>query len=199
MPRNRVATRRFAIADLMVLIAATCVAMPVIRLNLAALFNNQFSIRSELRTIETCYAIWSPLAACWMLALLLLWTRPPRPRRGRLARQPGYVACFVAAVALVVGSLVGLGQYALRDWKFGPFVFPHGNFGPLIFREFWITASVPVRPAVLGAWLLLALSGRWRADPGWMDRLGRLLGWCWIGWHLLWLIHSPVSVLIPAL
>jgi hypothetical protein len=40
--------------------------------------------------------------------------------------------------------------------------------------------------AVIGAWLVLASGRRWGAEPSWIDRLGRLLGACWIG---LFLIH----------
>jgi hypothetical protein len=35
-------------------------------------------------------------------------------------------------------------------------------------------------PAVAGAWLALALSGRWRPERDWLDRAGRVLGVCWI-------------------
>jgi hypothetical protein len=35
-------------------------------------------------------------------------------------------------------------------------------------------------PAVAGAWLALALSGRWRPERDWLDRAGRALGVCWI-------------------
>ena len=35
--------------------------------------------------------------------------------------------------------------------------------------------------AVVLAWLLLWQGGRWKNDSGWLDRLGRVLGACWIG------------------
>src|SRR5437763_5166625 len=35
--------------------------------------------------------------------------------------------------------------------------------------------------AVAACWIPLALGGRWAPDRGWLDRLGRGLGWCWIG------------------
>ncbi len=40
------------------------------------------------------------------------------------------------------------------------------------------------------AWLTLALSGRWASDRGWPDRLGRLLGSCWMGLAVLRLLAS---------
>ncbi len=33
---------------------------------------------------------------------------------------------------------------------------------------------------VLSSWSLIALQGRWRADRGWIDRLGRAVGVLWI-------------------
>jgi hypothetical protein len=35
--------------------------------------------------------------------------------------------------------------------------------------------------AVLGGWAVLVLSGRWRPEPSWIDRAGRIIGATWIG------------------
>jgi hypothetical protein len=44
---------------------------------------------------------------------------------------------------------------------------------------------------VLGAWMILALSGRSRPEVGWIDRMGRLLGSCWIAmWLIKYLLWS---------
>ena len=40
--------------------------------------------------------------------------------------------------------------------------------------------SAPCGFTVAAVWLLLALSGRWRPEKSWIDRLGRLLGVVWI-------------------
>jgi hypothetical protein len=34
--------------------------------------------------------------------------------------------------------------------------------------------------AILGGWLVLALSGSWRPEPTWIDRAGRGLAFAWI-------------------
>jgi len=34
--------------------------------------------------------------------------------------------------------------------------------------------------AVATAWLTLALTQGWHPEPAWSDRLGRILGVCWI-------------------
>jgi hypothetical protein len=40
--------------------------------------------------------------------------------------------------------------------------------------------SAPCGCTVAAIWLLLVLSGRWRPERSWIDRLGRLLGVVWI-------------------
>ena len=35
--------------------------------------------------------------------------------------------------------------------------------------------------AVTVAWSMLALGGRWRSEPSWLDRAGCLLGLAWVG------------------
>ena len=35
-------------------------------------------------------------------------------------------------------------------------------------------------PLIIGAWVTLALVGRWRPQPTWTDRLGRGIGACWL-------------------
>lgn len=44
-----------------------------------------------------------------------------------------------------------------------------------------------VGAAVLGAWSLMAASGRWKTQPSWIDRAGRVLGLVWIGLFLIYL------------
>jgi hypothetical protein len=63
---------------------------------------------------------------------------------------------------------------------------------PFSFTALWITISTRNAYAIAGAWTLLALSRRWKPDPGWIDRLGRLLGSCWIGWMLFWMLPAEL-------
>ena len=52
---------------------------------------------------------------------------------------------------------------------------PLGCFGVLT-----VSFASPCGPAVAAVWTVLALSGRWRPEGSWIDRLGRLLGATWI-------------------
>ncbi len=38
---------------------------------------------------------------------------------------------------------------------------------------------------MIGAWVCLWLSGRWAAEPSWIDRAGRVLGLFWIAQFVL--------------
>ena len=188
MPRSGDHDPPIAPGDLMIFIGATGVGLALLRPYLANFAGATWRYAfSAMRTIEITYGLWSIIAACWMVALLVVRYRRSRPRRARLARRPGHVACVAAVVALGMGGLDELTQL----------VTPHHVEIPFSFYQVWIKLSVRVGPTVAGAWLLLALSGRWRADRGWMDRLGRLLGACWIGWILLWMLPDSIRALIP--
>jgi len=56
---------------------------------------------------------------------------------------------------------------------------------------FIISSSPSTAVAVGGTWLGAYLNGIWRPDRGWIDRLGRAFGICWLGlpfalWFGLW-------------
>ena len=38
------------------------------------------------------------------------------------------------------------------------------------------------------------MNRRWRPEPGWIDRSGRVLGWAWIAW----MVAAPVFLRIAS-
>ena len=187
MPRAEIPSSRLSLGHLTILVAATGAGLAMFRPYLASFAGPGMQYFSPaMRTVEITYGAWSILAAWWMVALLILRYRHPHPSRGWLARRPGHVACCAAVVALGVGGLDELTRLAASHHP-----------APFSFSQLWITLSVRVGPTIAGAWLLLALSGRWRSDRGWMDRLGRFLGSCWIGWILFWLLPDAIRSRIP--
>jgi hypothetical protein len=124
------------------------------------------------------------MAAAFMLALIPIRLLRPRPGLRRLVRQPGFAACCAIAAVLAFGFVEGLILVFFRDVQKG-----WGNVWP--FQQLWsIGIAFCGIFAVAGAWLLLALTGRWRAEKSWVDRLGRVLGTVWVAW-------LPISVLEP--
>src|SRR4051812_32977827 len=91
------------------------------------------------------------------LTFLLVRLRRPRPSILSLPRQPGTAA----------GLAIAFGLFWVTGWLHRLF------FGK--FHDATLTA-VSVGGTVAVAWALLALSRRWQAEPGWVERFGRLIG-----------------------
>ncbi len=125
-----------------------------------------------------------PCLAAWSGALLLIRFRGPRPRRRRLLGQPGLVAAVAALVVLTLESILLVGA-AWADGRFQAIsVASRATFAAngtvlLAHHAGW---------AVVVAWLTLALTGRWRSEPSWVDRWGRVLG-------LIWIVVGPLASL----
>jgi hypothetical protein len=86
----------------------------------------------------------------YAFTLLGLRLLSPRPPAAELVRQPGLWAS--GGVVLGVAAMLIL-RY------FQPVIFP---------------GSVAL------AWLVLALSGRWRGERSWIDRSAKIVGACWL-------------------
>lgn len=141
-----------------------------------------YSLLGTRRWVEQLEAWW-PLVtfglapryiALSMVCLLAMRLRRPRPNLRSLSRQPGAVACAAAAAATAAGGIIVL-TMLLRgdDWRF---LQDHPEAS-----HPWQIVQSPVSIAVPSAWFMLAWSGRWRSEPTWIDRMGRVLGAYWIG------------------
>lgn len=103
----------------------------------------------------------------WMAAMIAIRLRRPRPRLIRF--QPGFVAC----VAVMVSLLPGIAWFLTIRHRPG---FQRAG----AFEQTWAIATNWTETAVLGAWLALLISRKWRSEPSWVDRMGRVLGLYWI-------------------
>jgi hypothetical protein len=169
--------RRFGLLDAMILIAATAVALALIPRGWPDWGINESLLKSRVTFFNVMrYVIGGPiafLASIWTLALIPLRLRSPRPRRIRLMRQPGM------AVGVAVGVMFALSAYTATIGLLKPFApFPS-------LMHWWGGIQLRIPFAVAGAWLGLILAGRWRAEAGWIDRLGRVLGIFWIAQIML--------------
>jgi hypothetical protein len=200
--------RRFTLIDAMVLMAATAVGLGLAKEYsqdlLYFLQGNRVSPRPWeswpgilVSTALRGMAVTLPCGMAWTLGVLALRLRQPRPAWRRLARQPGLVACLVAPIPVAL-ALVGRAVYHFLETYTNlltparlpspPFI-THGLPGlPDGFPTFWpgifLSAPMFIVPqiglAVALAWIVLAMSGRCRPEPSWIDRLGRALGASWI-------------------
>jgi hypothetical protein len=113
-----------------------------------------------------------PVLLCLTFGYLAVRLRGNRPPLRRLARQVGTAACLATLPPLAMMSVA----YAVV------------NAVPGRVLEFWyamLLLSYLIGPAVAGAWVVLALSGRLRAPRDWVEGLGSLIGACWVALTLL--------------
>ena len=109
-----------------------------------------------------------------MVCLLAMRLRRPRPNLRSLSRQPGAVACAAAAAAMAAGGIIVLTLLLRVDES--NFLQDHPEA-----EHPWQIVVLRISVAVPAAWFILAWSGRWRSEPSWIDRTGRVLGAYWIG------------------
>jgi hypothetical protein len=186
------------IADGMILVAATAAGMVLLRAAYADLWRDwaekllallrpwpedswgwTFAEGFSRALLLMFYPI--PLAAAWTMGMVAIRLRSPRPALRRVAREPGFVACAMAT--LVVAA------HALALWAGAHLENRFSYAAPKLLHEVCRNAFALLAShagwAVLVGWLTLALSGRWRGERCWIDRLGRLLGAYWIATALL--------------
>jgi hypothetical protein len=134
-------------------------------------------------------AAWTCCARTWERVLppltiaslgigIVILRRPGRPP-GRVRRGPGAVA---GAIGLVISATDLIPEFVGRRFdlmRFGNIHDPLANV--------WEGNAFNVGVAILVAWALLALAGRWKPGPGWRERLGLGLGAIWL-MYLCWAI-----------
>jgi uncharacterized membrane protein len=150
--------RPFAIADAMILVAATAPPLYFLKLYYWPLFEVQY---------YACVCLASAFAISWSFAWLILRHRRPRPSRRRLVRQPGMAAGLAATVAMA----------SVICWV----ITANLRAGDEIFA--WnlpLRVSVYNYFAVLVVWIVLAYGGLFRREPGWIDASGMALGGFWL-------------------
>lgn len=91
------------------------------------------------------------------------------PGRGR--------AAIVAATLGIAYGAAWVASEALAD----PGSTSIGWANPHLLADSLRNCAGRAQGPVLGAWALLAIAGRWRSREDWPGRLGRLVGWGWLG------------------
>jgi hypothetical protein len=161
--------RRFTLGDALILVAALAVGCALARLAYLE-WRQQYG----RRPIPTAYRLSASIElgqalAFWMVTALTLayWPlrlRRPRPTLGRVMRQPGATACGMAPFFLAELLLL-----AARD---GDGSIPMLGIAGL--------GSLFTGTGVAVGWSLGWWWGPARAEPGWIDAMGRALGACWM-------------------
>jgi hypothetical protein len=178
--------RPFRILDAASLIAAAALMLTAERVVywLWATLSGWFLDVPSWNPRELRLMAWSLALAELDLALLaVLLVR----RTGRARLRNGSPGLLVhAAVAIVVGvRLTGWSARALicRGLEGRPGIYsPRWTVEILDYLRDDLRREAVV--AILAGWLALALTGRWRAERAWDDRLGRLVAAAWVAFYL---------------
>jgi hypothetical protein len=175
-------SRRFALADAMILIAAATVGMTFARWEYASFL--AMTRRTDLAMRST--ALRETLVACsfWILLWLSLAQIPlglraaDRPFR-RLWQTPGMIAAAIITLVLTLATFE-----ALKALSVSP---SPGSLASVTYYSLeMLSAPRMYGLPLVASWATLALSGSWRPEATWRDRLGRILGWLWItAWAVL--------------
>jgi hypothetical protein len=185
--------RRFRLLDAMILVAATALGCALVQWT-SRVHGSAFSWRSicegsqgllgqfprkdwvtfaaEVAQLGIMTSVATmPLVAT--LALLPIRVIGPRPSLRRLARQPGMMATCAVGVTI---AFVGLFLVAAAPGaQTGVFTVPDKSaVVAMLFLPMFAGC------ALLVSWITLLVSRRWRAEPSWVDRLGRSTGVFWI-------------------
>jgi hypothetical protein len=160
-------TRRFSVTDAMVLVVAIAIALAAVRPWVGpGLFSEKLSVYGAISKLS---AVSTSLCVYLSIAILVLSLRRPR-LPGQPCIRPGRAACL----AIVLASL-----FILVDNFPSVIHFRRTNRFYSSLTDLIVGASATnwkLAPSIVAAWVVLALSGNWSADSGWLDRLGRGIG-----------------------
>jgi hypothetical protein len=163
--------RKFTILDGMILVAVTAfglawnVASEKNSFTYNYVFNQGFPI---LRALNSAMWIFQAHLILWSLAIGAIGLFGPRRLLRDKVKQPGLAACWAASLAILFKAAWYLPFRLQQD---------RGNVltGGLMIQTFEEGMF-----AVVGAWMVLAVSGLWEPRRDWIDRVGRVLGVLWI-------------------
>lgn len=176
------ARRRFTIGDGLILVAAAGVALVAARSRIV----NSHGLGLSLWAWAGPNLTWVGMA--FTLALIPIRLVRPRPGRDDLWRQPGFVACLSFAVALAIILIqIVLSDVTLYLRR------PQFSLRSLFDEElsntiYWLPNGAMM--TIVATWTVLACGGRWKAERGWIDRVGCMLG-------VFWIVHNLLSWCSP--
>jgi hypothetical protein len=161
--------RGLGMADILILFAATAVALAWLRkpLEYRLMFIADGRIIDNLRPVTL---VGAAFAATWGVGVLAIRLRPPRLGGSAWRHRPGFVACAAATAAGLFKLAALLIWGASENYRFESWYVP-SILGQLI---------EPAAMGVTGGWLTLWLAGIWKREKTLTDDLGIAIGLSWI-------------------
>lgn len=168
--------RRFGLSGVLVLVAGTAVGLVPVRFAASQVLYGDTGVQNVgpvRKVLQRLHVYGTPLVASWTLAVLAVGVAGPgAPPWRRSARRPG----VVAGVAVALAVALSVTYFAAKEHA------SRGSVPPLLSQHYvnlMATSAHYSGLMVLGSWLALAMTGRWRTGPDWTDRLGVALGAWW--------------------
>ncbi len=190
--------RRFNIGDAMIMIAAVTPSLILVRtgvkFGLFKIGGLTESGRQRVTLARQLMGLFSVGGGCLLASLvpavLILGLYRAHPSRREATQGPGLVACLVAVAASITPIIYFVGTFMVESRSPEPhYSVPFGN----AFGRWNLIAG----PMVLGAWMGMALLGRWRPRPTWTDRAGCVLGACivliYLHSHVYFEVVEPIT------
>jgi hypothetical protein len=165
--------RKATLGDGLILIAAIAVSFAVTRSVLQDPLLRWYLL-DKISRVGVVHRLVTYVALIFTLSYFAIRLRRPRPPLREIFRQPGMIACSAVGVSIAFGFLLLLPR--LVTILFGS-VYPQTPLSQIVG---FTVSNMLFAHAIAGAWLTLWLSGSWKAEAGWIDWLGRVLGCFWI-------------------
>jgi hypothetical protein len=122
--------------------------------------------------LEIELSVVTPSLAALSAACLGMTLRGRGEEHRRLVRRPGAMACLLATTVFGISAALAA-VVRVSTWPENP-----GSIRLLLSVIFF--GAFHAGSAVWWGWLAMGVIGRWRPEPSWIDRLGRVLGAAWI-------------------
>lgn len=185
--------RRLTLFDGIVLVAASSAALMIWRQFGDSIWREAWASRRSTLWPGPAWAYCVAAALCPFAAvaaptLLALRLRSPRPRRPILWSQPGASACLAIIVVMLFQTTWNL-MYHVR-FRSVALPFPLIEYSPR-FLGWMVVIPTEEGLGVAATWIVLAVGGRLRPEPSWIDRSGRIVGVYFLAclplaWLALW-------------
>jgi hypothetical protein len=177
------ARRKFGLLDAIILVAAAALSCFWWRRFKVYYLSPDFSVTNPsqfffaVSVVRRGFSGMFPVLAPFTFALIPLRALRPRPSWRRVMCQPGAVACLTAGLTF---SIQFTRQFVPEAANL---IFHEVPLSTGLSMDYWAPAyceSTTFGLVILAAWLPMALGRRWRPEPTWVDRFGRLLAFAWV-------------------